>query len=224
MHNQGWHLDLRKSTQVIRPKSLPTVFASLQLPERGARTGLPGKSNNFVESLLKCGLRSIEQRRAHVSSGQAWNPSQESPPEFVNEWHMQREIGHESSGNSSAQADAVNQHQPLDTLRRPERKPDRERATHGQADECDAFQAQSTQKFPDKLHALLDAPIMRHRIAVTKTWPVRGKYTVPSREHRNRFPKTKPSCVEPPAVQNHNRLTAISRSQTVNIYPPDIQP
>jgi hypothetical protein len=116
MHNQGWYLDLRKSIQVVRPEAPPSVFASLQLPKRSARTRFPGKSNNFAESLLNRGPRLIKQWRAHVSAGQGWNPCQQSPPEFVNQWKMQRKIGHKPSGNSSAQTEAVDQHQPFDTL------------------------------------------------------------------------------------------------------------
>jgi hypothetical protein len=55
MHNQSWHLNLRKSIQVIRSKAPPSVFASLQLPKRSACTRLPGKPNDFVESLLNRG-------------------------------------------------------------------------------------------------------------------------------------------------------------------------
>jgi hypothetical protein len=76
MHNQGWYLDLRKSVQVTRPKAPPSVFASLQLPKRGARTGFSGKSNNFVQSLLNRRSRLIKQWRAHASASQVWNPFQ----------------------------------------------------------------------------------------------------------------------------------------------------
>jgi len=137
---------------------------------------------------------------------------------------MQRKIGHKPSGNSSAQTDAVDQHQPLDTLGRTEGEPKCECPAHGQTDEYYAFQTQSIQKVCNKINALLNTPIARHRVAFTKTRPVGGEYAVLLCKNRNRLPKTKSSRVKPATVQNHNRLAATSRSQTMNTNLSHIKP
>jgi hypothetical protein len=137
---------------------------------------------------------------------------------------MQREIGHKPSGNSSAQADAVDQHQPLDVFGRTEGEPECKCPAHGQTDEYYASQTQSIQKVCDKLNALLNTPIARHRVAFTKTRPVGSEYAVPPCKNRNSFSKTKSSGVKPATVQNHNRPTTTSCSQTMNIYLTDIKP
>jgi hypothetical protein len=129
--------------QVVRPKAAPSVFASLQLPKGSACTRLPGKSDNFVESILNSGPRLIEQRGTHGFAGQGSNPCQENPPEFVNQRQMQCEIRDNPSRNSSTQTDAVDQHQSLNTFGRTKRKADCECPAHGQTDKCHAFQTQS---------------------------------------------------------------------------------
>ena len=137
---------------------------------------------------------------------------------------MQREIGHKPSGNSSAQTNAVDQYQSLDALGRTKGKPNCECPAHGQADEYYAFQTQSIQKVCNKLNALLNTPIARHRIAFTKPRPVGGEYAMPPGKNRNRLPKTKTGRVKPAAVENDNRLAATPCSQTMNVYPTDIKP
>src|SRR5262249_39839780 len=106
-----------------------------------------------------------------------------------------------ASRDLAAQADTVDQYEPVNFLGSSDGEAKSKAAAHGNADKTSALEAKRLQKPSQKLDTFFNSPCGRHRIAFTKTRPVRGKDAVLLCQDSNCASKTQPSSIKAAAMQ-----------------------